>query len=90
MTLDPRIRTVTDRIIERSLPTRSAYLERLDHAASQGPARAHLSCSNAAHAFAAMGDAEKDDDDQKQLDEPDAEFSEAHSEEKQADRNQTS
>jgi len=56
MTLDPRIRTVTDRIIERSLPTRSAYLERLDHAASQGPARAHLSCSNAAHAFAAMGD----------------------------------
>ena len=56
MPLDPRIRIVTDRIIERSSPSRSAYLERLDQAAGQGPARAHLSCSNAAHAYAAMGD----------------------------------
>ncbi|MBN8291513.1 phosphogluconate dehydratase [Rhodobacter sp. NTK016B] len=56
MTLDPRIRDVTDRIIERSRPARDAYLERLAKAAEQGPARAHLSCSNAAHAYAAMGE----------------------------------
>ena len=55
MTLDPRIRAVTDRIIERSRTTRQRYLERLDHAARQGPARAHLSCGNQAHAYAAMG-----------------------------------
>ena len=55
MTLDPRIRAVTDRIIDRSRPLRQSYLERLDHAARQGPARAHLSCGNQAHAYAAMG-----------------------------------
>ncbi|MCB1405565.1 MAG: phosphogluconate dehydratase, partial [Rhodobacteraceae bacterium] len=57
MALDPRIQTVTDRIIARSKASRSAYLERIDRAARQGPARAHLSCSNAAHAYAAMADA---------------------------------
>ncbi|WP_370207875.1 phosphogluconate dehydratase [Pararhodobacter marinus] len=57
MTLDPRIRDVTDRIIERSRPARDAYLDRLAQAAEQGPARAHLACSNAAHAYAAMGEA---------------------------------
>ncbi|PWE30206.1 phosphogluconate dehydratase [Pararhodobacter marinus] len=56
MTLDPRIRDVTDRIIERSRPARDAYLDRLAQAAEQGPARAHLACSNAAHAYAAMGE----------------------------------
>ena len=56
MPLDARIRDVTDRIIERSRPAREAYLARLDRAAAQGPARAHLSCSNAAHAYAAMGE----------------------------------
>ncbi len=56
MTLDPRIRDVTDRIIARSRPARDAYLERLAQAAEQVPARAHLACSNAAHAYAAMGE----------------------------------
>ncbi|MCB1391551.1 MAG: dihydroxy-acid dehydratase, partial [Rhodobacteraceae bacterium] len=56
MSLDARIRDVTDRITERSRPTRTAYLARLDAAAAKGPARAHLSCSNAAHAYAAMGE----------------------------------
>ncbi|WP_334195540.1 dihydroxy-acid dehydratase domain-containing protein, partial [Pararhodobacter sp.] len=56
MPLDARIRDVTDRIIERSRPMREAYLARLERAAAQGPARAHLSCSNAAHAYAAMGE----------------------------------
>ena len=55
MTLDPRIRAVTDRIIDRSRPTRQRYLDRLEQAAQQGPARAHLSCGNQAHAYAAMG-----------------------------------
>jgi len=55
MPLDARIRDVTDRITERSRPTREAYLARLAKAAAQGPARAHLSCSNAAHAYAASG-----------------------------------
>lgn len=57
MPLDPRIRSVTDRIIARSRATRAPYLDRLAQAAAQGPARAHLSCSNAAHAYAAMGEA---------------------------------
>jgi len=55
MATDPRLIAVTDRIIARSRPERSAYLDRLARAADQGPARAHLSCSNAAHAYAAMG-----------------------------------
>ncbi|MCC0078923.1 MAG: phosphogluconate dehydratase [Rhodobacter sp.] len=55
MSLDPRIRAVTDRIAARSRQSRAAYLERLQRAADTGPARAHLSCSNAAHAYAATG-----------------------------------
>ena len=55
MPLDPRIRAVTDRIRKRSEALRAAYLERLARAVEVGPARAHLACSNAAHAFAASG-----------------------------------
>jgi len=54
MPLDPRIAAVTDRIVARSRDTRHAYLDRLDRAAQAGPVRAHLSCGNQAHAFAAM------------------------------------
>ncbi len=56
MPLHDTLRRVTDRIIERSAPTRSAYLERMGAAHSAGPARAHLSCSNQAHAFAGAGE----------------------------------
>ena len=56
MTLHATIAAVTERIIERSAPTRSAYLERMRAAASKGPARAHLSCSGQAHAYAAAGE----------------------------------
>jgi phosphogluconate dehydratase len=49
---------VTERIRRRSQDTRSAYLERIHRAASEGPARGALSCSNLAHGFAACG---KDD-----------------------------
>ncbi len=54
--LDPRIAAVTDRIIERSKPTRDRYL-RLD--GRRGGTRhqpARLSCGNFAHGFAAAGE----------------------------------
>lgn len=59
MPLDPVIDRVTDRIRERSAATRATYLARIAAAASEGPRRAHLSCGNQAHAYAAMPD--KDD-----------------------------
>ncbi|OAN70840.1 phosphogluconate dehydratase [Jannaschia sp. EhC01] len=56
MSLDPRIAAITDRIIERSRPTREPYLDRMRKLAEDGPRRAHLTCGNQAHAYAAMGD----------------------------------
>ena len=56
MTLHPTIQSVTARIIERSAPTRAAYMERMRAAQGKGPARAHLSCSGQAHAYAASGE----------------------------------
>ncbi|MGP1665227.1 MAG: dihydroxy-acid dehydratase domain-containing protein, partial [Rhodanobacter sp.] len=58
-TLHPVIVEVTARIIERSRASRSAYLARIDKAASQGVYRHRLGCSNLAHAFAASGPADK-------------------------------
>jgi phosphogluconate dehydratase len=55
MTLHPAIAAVTDRIRARSEEPRRIYLDRMAAAAKAGPARAHLSCSNQAHAYAAMG-----------------------------------
>ena len=55
MPLDPRLAAITDRIRDRSKPRRSAYLDQIARAAEAGPARAHLSCGNQAHAYAAMG-----------------------------------
>ncbi|TJZ83703.1 phosphogluconate dehydratase [Paracoccus hibiscisoli] len=56
MTLHAMIDRVTDRIRERSHDSRSAYLSKIARAAQDGPARAHLSCGNQAHAYAAMDD----------------------------------
>ncbi|WP_296640739.1 phosphogluconate dehydratase [Roseinatronobacter sp.] len=56
MPLNPTIDAVTDRIRARSKASRDAYLERMARAAEAGPVRAHLSCGNQAHAYAAMGD----------------------------------
>ncbi|WP_299586756.1 phosphogluconate dehydratase [uncultured Tateyamaria sp.] len=56
MPLHPTLERVTERVIARSEPTRRRYLDRMAAAKSQGPARAHLSCSGQAHAFAAAGD----------------------------------
>lgn len=54
MSLNKTIANVTDAIRARSEKTRSAYLDRIAKAAAAGPARAHLSCGNQAHAYAAM------------------------------------
>ena len=59
MSLNDQIHAVTQRIIERSRPTRQAYLDKIARAAEDGPVRAHLSCGNQAHAYAAMA-ADKD------------------------------
>ncbi len=53
------VEKVTLRITERSKQTRAAYLNRVLAAASEGPARGTLSCSNLAHGFAASGVADK-------------------------------
>jgi phosphogluconate dehydratase len=54
MPLDDTLQRVTDRIRRRSQDRRVAYLDRLRRAQEEGPARAHLSCGNQAHAYAAM------------------------------------
>ena len=50
---------VTERIQRRSEATRKAYLARVRRAASDGPSRNGLSCSNYAHGIAALGETEK-------------------------------
>ncbi|WP_428925329.1 phosphogluconate dehydratase [Marinibacterium sp. SX1] len=55
MTLNSTIDKVTDRIRTRSRPSREAYLARIGAARDKGPARAHLSCSGQAHAYAGAG-----------------------------------
>jgi len=59
MSIQDPIQRVTDRIEERSEQGRSAYLKRMRSAAQAGPNRAHLSCGNLAHAYAANTDEEK-------------------------------
>nr|WP_321251557.1 phosphogluconate dehydratase [uncultured Ruegeria sp.] len=49
------ITDVTQRIIDRSAPLRGPHLDRMEQARSKGPARAHLSCSGQAHAYAGAG-----------------------------------
>jgi len=55
MTLNATIAKVTDRIEERSETMRATYIDRMRRAADEGPRRAHLTCGNQAHAYAAMG-----------------------------------
>jgi len=56
MTLHPELDRITQRIIARSKSRRADYLDRVARAAAAGPRRAHLSCSNQAHAYAGAGD----------------------------------
>ncbi len=57
--MNSTIRDVTDRIIERSVESRKAYLDKIENARRQGPHRGVLSCGNLAHGFAACNSADK-------------------------------
>lgn len=57
--MNPTIQKVTDRIVARSAASRADYMARMQAAASDGPVRGGLACSNLAHGFAACGAAEK-------------------------------
>jgi phosphogluconate dehydratase len=54
MKLHPVLEAVTARIRERSAPTRSAYLARVDEAANRDRGADRMGCANVAHAFAAL------------------------------------
>ena len=55
MALHPKLADVTQRILDRSKNSRNTYLNKVAQAAKSGPRRAHLSCGNQAHAYAAIG-----------------------------------
>ena len=55
MTLNDTVARVTDRLVARSREHRTRYLDRMARLADEGPRRAHLSCGNLAHAYAASG-----------------------------------
>lgn len=57
--LHPIVTDVTRRLIERSGPTRDAYLARIDELAGHVVPRSKLGCANVAHAFAACADDDK-------------------------------
>lgn len=57
--MHPRILEVTQRLIERSRPTRERYLQLIRGAASDGPMRASLQCANFAHGVAGCGSEDK-------------------------------
>lgn len=59
MKLHPTVEAVTQRIRERSQPTRRAYLEGIEIAAQRKPGADRMGCANVAHAFAAMPAADK-------------------------------
>ncbi|GAB2190616.1 phosphogluconate dehydratase [Sessilibacter sp. MAH1] len=51
---------VTERLKERSVRTRTIYLDRIEKSAGEGPSRKRLSCGNLAHGFAACNPSDKD------------------------------
>lgn len=59
MHIHPTLQAITDRIIERSKPSRDGYLALIDQQIDQGVQRRHLGCTNLAHAFAAEDDQQK-------------------------------
>ena len=56
MTLHSTVAAVTQRIIERSTPTRRRYLDLMAEQKERGINRPRLSCGNFAHGFAAAGE----------------------------------
>ena len=59
MPLHPVVVAVTDRIRSRSAPQRGEYLQGVAAARTAGTTRAHTSCTNLAHSFAASGPEDK-------------------------------
>jgi phosphogluconate dehydratase len=59
MSIQSTVDAVTRRIVERSRPTRTPYLDRIARAAQNQPARRRLGCANLAHGFAACGTTDK-------------------------------
>ena len=57
--LHARVGEVTERIVKRSRDGRRRYLDQIERAVSQGPARKSLGCANFAHGFAACGPGDK-------------------------------
>ncbi|MEY4287388.1 MAG: hypothetical protein RL511_1477 [Bacteroidota bacterium] len=57
--IHPEIAKITERIIERSRPTRTAYLAQIDEAYLNGVHRSTLNCGNLAHGFAACNQHDK-------------------------------
>ncbi|MGO4477336.1 phosphogluconate dehydratase [Massilia sp. 2TAF26] len=59
MAVHPIVEKVTQRIIQRSRPSRQAYLAHLDAARVKGVQRGTLACTNLAHGFAAFPASDK-------------------------------
>ncbi len=59
MTANHSVQAVTQRIIERSRPTREPYLARVRAAKDNKPNRATLGCANLAHGFSVCSPADK-------------------------------
>ena len=57
--LHPTLASVTQRIRERSAPTRQDYLRLIDDMAARTPGAERMGCANVAHAFAGMPVADK-------------------------------
>ncbi len=60
MKLNPIIEEITERIKQRSLETRGAYLKQMAEAQQQGIARSSMSCGNLAHAYAGCNAQDKE------------------------------
>lgn len=58
--LNPKIKKITDTIIQRSQKNRAIYIERMKKAHLNKPGRGELSCSNIAHAIAPCSTHEKE------------------------------
>ena len=59
MAMHPVVERVTERIIQRSRPSRAAYLAHMEAARIAGVQRGALSCTNLAHGFAAFPPSDK-------------------------------
>ena len=57
--LHPTVSAVTQRIVQRSAPTRNAYLSQLAAMAARPAGAQRMGCANVAHAFAAMDEPDK-------------------------------